>query len=80
MARMSIAKVVIAEIEAAGLEPELVQRGNHPQARFKCGGRCWKYTFPGSASDHRSLLNSRAGIRRLLREALGKTDLPSRHA
>lgn len=68
MAKDTCITAVTAELEAAGL-PFQVERGkNHPKIRFQVNGRSYTYVVPGSASDHRSMMNCRTGIRRMLRE------------
>lgn len=77
MAKTTIVDVVVAEIVACGLDHEVEHGGKHPKVRFFVKGRRYTYVVPGSTSDYRSALNCRAGIRRLIRQALAETDLPS---
>jgi hypothetical protein len=48
---------------------EFVDCNHHPAVQFKskADGTTRKIAFPGSSSDHRSLMNSRAEIRRHLK-------------
>lgn len=77
MAKTTIVDIVIAEVVACGLTPEVKHGGKHPKVRFYLEGRRYTYVVPGSTSDHRAVLNCRAGVRRLLRQAMTETDLPS---
>lgn len=67
MARETPTTVVVAEIVAAGLEYQ-VDQGKHVKIRFYALGRRYTYTVPNTPGDHRTILNCRAGIRRLIRE------------
>jgi hypothetical protein len=56
------------ELEAAGaVLIETGWGGKHPFIRFQLHGEVRKFGFPGTASDHRSMLNNRCEFRRLLR-------------
>lgn len=68
MAKDTCITAVASELKSAGVAYDLETGKNHPKFRFEHGGRRYTFVVPGSASDHRSILNCRAGIRRLLRE------------
>lgn len=78
MAKLVTIDVVIAEIRAAGLEPQVQRGGKHYKASFTVKGKRFTYIVPCTASDHRAVLNCRAGIRRMIRQAMQETDLLSR--
>jgi hypothetical protein len=67
MARETPTTVVVAELVAVGLKYE-IEQGKHVKIRFFALGRRYTYTVPNTPGDHRSMLNCRAGIRRLIRE------------
>lgn len=77
MAKIVIIDIVVAKIRAAGLQPTVQRGGKHYKAGFIVNGRPFTYTVPCTTSDHRAILNCRAGIRRMIRQALQETDLPS---
>lgn len=77
MGKQTIVDIVTAEVVSVGLEVEVVQGGKHPKIRFYVSGQRYTFVVPATASDHRSALNCRAGIRRLIRQALAESDLPS---
>lgn len=77
MAKTTIVDIVVAEIVACGLTHEVRHGGKHPKVCFFVQGRRYTYVVPGSTSDHRAAPNCRAGVRRLIRQALAETDLPS---
>jgi hypothetical protein len=60
----------LAELEAAGIrDVERVYGGKHLQLRWRVNGHATRmYSMPITPSDVRSPANTRAGIRRLLRE------------
>lgn len=68
MAKDTCITAVTAELEAVGLDYQVERGKNHPKIRFQANGRSYTYVVPGSASDHRSMMNCRSGIRRMLRE------------
>lgn len=76
MAKRTIVEVVTAEVLSVGLEVEVDRTGKHPKIRFYVSGQRYTYVVPATASDHRSELNCRAGIHRLIRQALSESDLP----
>ena len=78
MAKLVIIDIVVAEIRVAGFQPTVRRGGKHYKASFTCKGKPYTYVVPCTASDHRAVLNCRAGIRRMIRQALQETDLPSR--
>ncbi len=63
-------EAALRELEAAGVrDVEQAFGGKHPQVRWRVnGGELRIYSLPGSAGDWRSERNTRAAIRRLLRE------------
>lgn len=77
MAKLVIIDIIVAEIEAAGFQPQVERGGKHYKASFEARGRRFTCTVPCTASDRRAALNCRATIRRLIRQALEETDLPS---
>lgn len=70
-------KIVTTEVVSVGLEVDVDRTGKHPKIRFYVSGQRYTYVIPATASDHRSALNCRAGIRRLIRQAMAESDLPS---
>ena len=60
----------LAELEAYGIrEVERAVGGKHLQLRWRVnGGPMRMYVLPLTPGDHRAALNTRAGVRRLLRE------------
>jgi hypothetical protein len=77
MGKTTIVDIVTAEVLSVGLQVEVERGGKHPKIRFYASGQRYTYVVPATASDHRTALNCRAGIRRLIRQALGESDLPS---
>jgi hypothetical protein len=58
----------LSELDAAGIRDVVHARGaKHWQIRRQANGVTRFYSVPGSPSDHRSVANVRADIRRLLR-------------
>ncbi len=47
-----------------------VTGGMHQKASFQAGARRCSYIFSSTPSDHRAILNTKTGVRRLCREAL----------
>ena len=78
MSKLTVIAAVVAEIRAFGTEPVVQRGGKHYKASFWLSGKKFTYTVPCTASDHRTLLNCRAGVRRMIRRALEENDLPSR--
>jgi hypothetical protein len=62
--------VALHELDQVGIRDVIQSRGaKHFQIRWRVNGHPERfYTIPVSASDHRSHHNTRAGIRRLLKE------------
>lgn len=67
MAKQTCIDAVTAELDAAGIA-YTTERGAHIKVRFSCNGQNRTYVCPNTHSDHRSILNCRTGIRRILRE------------
>ncbi len=60
--------VVEQELKQAGAKYRLVKK-EHAKFYVECGGREWPYFCGGTTGTHnRSIENSRAGIRRLLKQ------------
>ena len=76
MAKEDLVQVVVQEIDRVGLRYTTEITRKHIKIRFWVEQRAFLYVVAKTTSDHRAALNCRAGIRRLLREALGKSDLP----
>ena len=72
-------EVALRVLEEAGIRNvEQAIGGKHLQLRWQAnGGRTRLYSLPLTPSDHRAALNTRAGIRRLLRED-GLLDEPAK--
>lgn len=68
MCKMTPLAAVLEELGRFGLSPT-VEQGKHLKVRFEVNGQRRTYTVPRSPSDHRSIPNCRAGVRRLLRQA-----------
>jgi hypothetical protein len=68
----------LRELDAAGIrDVEQVHGGKHIQVRWQANGRSLRvYNIPATPGDWRSVHNTRAGIRRMLREdgMLNKTE------
>lgn len=68
------------EDEAAKIGAEVVERGmggHHPFVRVRLGALTRKFTFPGTPSDHRALLNNKSQFRYFLRsmqQAVSKSE------
>lgn len=78
MARQTVLSIVVAEIEAAGYKPRVTYTKRHIKIHFKIGSQELLYVCPSTHSDHRSLMNNRACVRRLIRQA-EQSDLSSGH-
>lgn len=59
---------VLDELAQAGIQPTVTQT-KHVKVKFRFGGRNHVYTCPLTPGCRRSILNCRADIRRLLRQA-----------
>ena len=58
----------LGELNAAGIRDVAHARGGkHLQIRWQVNGATRFYSLPGTPSDHRSVANTRADVRRLLR-------------
>lgn len=58
----------LGELHAAGIRDVTHARGGkHWQIRWQVNGTTRFYSLPGTPSDHRSIANTRADVRRLLR-------------
>jgi hypothetical protein len=69
MQRNPCLEVALRELDAAGIRNiERVNGGKHLQLRWKVGPALRAYTLPVTPSDWRSSHNTRADIRRILRE------------
>jgi hypothetical protein len=56
-------------LREAGVHDHTVARGGkHLQVQWFCNGRPRFYVLPATASDVRAVANTRAGVRRILRE------------
>jgi hypothetical protein len=68
--RNSCLDIALRELESAGIRDiEQVRGGKHLQLRWQINGHGLRvYTLPATPSDWRSPLNTRAEIRRMLRE------------
>jgi hypothetical protein len=67
MKRNDCLRIVVAQLEAAGITPEIKQAKKHIRIYWHRNGRRHSYTVPLSPSDWRASLNSRSDIRRILR-------------
>ena len=71
MATKRLPPHIAEELEAAGAS--LVETGfggKHPYIRFQIAGEVRKHCFPATASDHRSMVNNRHELRRLIRRTV----------
>jgi hypothetical protein len=62
--------IALAELESAGVRDIQIARGSkHPQVRFRInGGPVQVFSVPGTPGDWRSPQNTRADIKKFLRE------------
>lgn len=65
--RTSITQQVQDLLQECGVPSQQCRRRKHPAVVFEVGGRRYTYTCPGSASDHRTLKNCLADVRRVVR-------------
>lgn len=66
---MKLADRLVAELRDLGVTARVERRKRHPTVVFiDAAGRERRYGVPATPSDHRSYLNCRAAVRRLVRE------------
>lgn len=68
MANRQYAKILLKELKSVGIRGTVDWSGRHPRICFLLGDRPVKFIFPNSPSDRRSLANSRADLRFILRD------------
>lgn len=66
--RNPIVKKALAELEAAGIAPEVWHGGKHIRLAWIYKGKKRTFTCPLSPGDYRSEKNNQAQLRRMLRE------------
>lgn len=68
MARDTVITMVTGELERIGLPYRLERGRRHPKVVFQdAEGREVSHSFPGTHSDHRTIVNCRCSLRRRLR-------------
>ena len=70
MARDNVLAVAEAELEAHGIRYEVRSEGKHYKIRFTVAARNYLIVVSRTSSDHRALQNTRALVRRTIRQAL----------
>lgn len=65
--RNDIVDMVVEELEAVGLKADVNKGGKHIKIQWQVMGKPRLFICPNTPSDHRSFLNSRSDIRKILR-------------
>lgn len=63
-----VAAAMTAVLRDCGVPFRLEFRGKHPALVFSVGGKTHRVTMAWSPSDHRSLMNGRALVKRLVKQ------------